>query len=71
MATQRSPGEDDSRFEGDAWRDIVALAARLDHDAVSGRAVDDGAAMELARSILSLEDDPFASQARLRAKAIR
>jgi hypothetical protein len=58
-------------FDGDAWREIVALAARLDDDAASGRVVDDGMAMELARSILSLEGDQFTSQPRLRAKAIR
>jgi hypothetical protein len=69
MATH-SPGGDDSRFDGEAWRAIVALAARLDHDATSGRVVDDGAAMELARSILSLEDDERGSHARLRAKVI-
>jgi hypothetical protein len=57
-------------FDGDAWRDIVALAARLDEDAASGRVVDDEMAMDLARSILSLENGPSASQPRLRAKAI-
>ena len=61
---------DDSMFDGDAWRAIVALAARLDHDATSGRLVDDGTATELARSILSLEDDERGSQARLRARVL-
>ncbi len=69
MATH-SPGGDDSMFAGDTWRAIVALAVRLDHDASSGRVVDDEAAMELARSILSLEDDQCGSQARLRAKVL-
>jgi hypothetical protein len=69
MATH-SPGGDDSKFDGDAWRAIVALATSLDHDASSGRAVDDAAAMELARSILSLEDGDCGSHARLRAKVI-
>jgi hypothetical protein len=64
------PGGDDSRFDGDAWRAIVALAARLDHEAASGRAVDGGDAMELAQSILSLEDGDCSSHARLRAKVI-
>jgi hypothetical protein len=59
-------------FDGDAWMEIVALAARLDKEAASGRDVDDGAAMDLARSILSLEDGKCASQTRLMcAKAIR
>jgi hypothetical protein len=62
---------DDPMFDGDAWRDIVALASRLDEDAASGRIVDDGMAMELARSILSLEEGQSTSQPRLRAKAIR
>jgi hypothetical protein len=62
---------DDPMFDGDAWREIVALAARLDDDAASGRVVDDGMAMELARSILSLEGGQSTSQARLRAKVIR
>jgi hypothetical protein len=66
-----SPADDDSMFEGDAWREIVALAARLDDEAASGRVVDDDRAMELARSILSLERFHAPSQARLRAKAIR
>jgi hypothetical protein len=57
-------------FDGDAWRAIVALAARLDHDAASGRVVDGEIAMELTRSILSLEEGDCASQARLRAKVI-
>lgn len=57
-------------FDGDAWRAIVALAARLDHDAASGRVVDGEAAMELTRSILALEDGDCGSHARLRAKTI-
>jgi hypothetical protein len=70
MATH-SPA-DDPMFDGDAWSEIVALAARLDDDAASGRVVDDDMAMELARSILSLEEgESSSSQARLRAKVIR
>jgi hypothetical protein len=62
---------DDPKFDGDAWKEIVALAARLDGDAASGRVVDGEMGMELARSILSLEDGQRSSQARLRAKVIR
>ncbi len=63
MATE-SP-EDDSKFDSDAWRDIVALAARIGDTRSTDQVLGGKLAMQLARSILSLEESEPPGQTHL------
>jgi hypothetical protein len=67
MATQ-SP-EHGSRFDSDAWNDIVELADQLDVNFASGRPVDRELALQMARAILALEDGYPCSEIHLRITA--